>query len=49
MASITDGHFPTWISRSGSWLRFELAITCTEDERTIIGPVTQLHLILLPP
>ena len=29
---ITAGHFPTCISRGGSWLRFEWAIICTEDK-----------------
>ena len=32
MASIAASHFPTCISRGGSWLRFEWAITHTEDE-----------------
>ena len=31
-ASITFSHFPTCISRGGSWFRFERAISRTEDE-----------------
>ena len=40
---IAASHFPTCISRGGSWLRFERAITHTEDERTSIVPATRLY------
>ena len=36
MASIAAGHFPTCISRGGTWIGFNWAITCTEDERATI-------------
>ena len=42
VVSSTAGHFPTCISRSGTWLRFKRAITRTEDERATIVPATQL-------
>ena len=41
-ASITTGHFPTCMSRGGSWLGFKQAITHTEDECTNIVPATWL-------
>ena len=41
-ASSTAGHFPTCIGRCGTWLRFEWAITQTEDECATIVPATQL-------
>ena len=34
VAGIAASHFPTCISRGGTWLGFEWAITRTEDERT---------------
>ena len=42
MASITASHFLTCISRDGTWLGFEWAITQTEDERATIEPATRL-------
>ena len=45
-ASIAASHFPTCISRGGTWLRFEWAITCTEDKHGTIVPVTRLILWL---
>ena len=42
MAGIPIGYFPTCISRGGSWLRFEQAITRSEDEDSTIVPVTWL-------
>ena len=40
-AGIAAGHFPTCISRGGSWLRFKWAMTRTEDERATIVPATR--------
>ena len=34
--SIADGHFPTCISRSGTWLGLKWAIIRTEDDRLLI-------------
>ena len=39
---IAASHFPTCISRGGTWLGFEWAITWTEDKRTTIVPATWL-------
>ena len=36
-----SGHFPTCISRGGTWLGFEWAITWTGDERATIVPATR--------
>ena len=44
VAGIAASHFPTCISRSGTWLRFEWAITRTEDKCTTIVPATRLEL-----
>ena len=44
-ASIAAGHFLTCISRGGTWLRFEQAITRTEDERAT--RLTYLILVLI--
>ena len=42
VAGSTAGHFPTYISRGGTWLGFEQAITQREEECTTIVPVTRL-------
>ena len=42
VASSAAGHFPTCISRGGTWLRFERATAQTEDERATIVPATWL-------
>ena len=40
--SIAASHFPTCISRGGSWLGFKQAITCTENKCATIVPGNQL-------
>ena len=42
-AGITATYFLTCTSRGGTWLGFEWAITCTEDDHAAIVPVTQLY------
>ena len=37
-AGSAAGHFPTYISRGGTWLGFKWAIAQTEDECATIGP-----------
>ena len=44
-ASSRAGHFPTCISKGGTWLGFELVITRTVDRHATIVPVTRLYLI----
>ena len=41
-AGSAASHFPTCISRGGTWLGFEQAIIKTEDEHTTIVPATRL-------
>ena len=41
-AGSTAGHFPTCISRGGTWLRFEQMITHTEGKQASIVPATRL-------
>ena len=37
------GHFPPCMCKGGAWLRFERAITRTEDKRATIVPATRLY------
>ena len=48
-ASSAAGHFPTCISRGGTWLGFKQAITQTEDEcATIVSRWTRYHCVSDP-
>ena len=44
VAGIAASHFPRCMCRGWTWLRFERAITRTEDERATIVPATRLFL-----
>ena len=47
IADIVAGHVPTCISRGGTWLGFEWAITRIEDKHASIVPVTLLCIYLV--